>query len=271
MFFLQARIGRKYIVQRLSGYSQVKVLFLKCSPCQAYVDLNFFNPPWALIPIIPFAILPEQLGHALLGAFTLFSFAYVALQYDAKLLTLIFFLSMPLTLYNAVQLNVDWLMAWGLLLPPQLGLFFVLVKPQLGVFLAFYWFIEALKSGGAKHVFKVFAPVSIAFLLSFALFGNYFQRATVVFNESDKTFWPASIPVGLAILIISFRTKKAELSLSASLLLSPYIQPYSIPLAIFGLLPDQLMTNVFLFGLWFMVLDPNRGYIFERLIEPFVR
>ena len=39
---------------------------------------GYFNPPWALIPLIPFAILPEAVGRALLATTTLLVYIYVA-------------------------------------------------------------------------------------------------------------------------------------------------------------------------------------------------
>ncbi len=118
-----------------------------------YDGINFFNPPWALIPLIPIAILPEKLGNAILGTITLFSFGYTAFKLGAKPLTIFFFLTSPITLYNLIQVNVDWLIPWGLLLPPQIGLFFILIKPQLGAFLALYWFYDSWKKGGIRLVF----------------------------------------------------------------------------------------------------------------------
>jgi len=234
-----------------------------------YIGINFFNPPWALIPLIPFAVLPEKLGNALLCSITFLSFAYIAIKFGAKPITLILFLTLPLTLYNIIQVNVDWLVAWGFLFPPQIGLFFILMKPQLGIFLAIYWFVDSWKLGGIKTVLIVFCPVIVAFLLSFILFGNYFQTATVVFEEANKTFWPASISVGLVIMVLAFRLKKSKLTISAAPLLTPYVQPYSLPLAIFGLLPDQPLTITLILGLWFIFLDPSRLYIIQRLFELF--
>jgi hypothetical protein len=237
-----------------------------------YVGLNFFNPPWALLPLLPMAVLPERLGNAFLGSITIISFGYIAIKMGAKPITLALFLTLPLTLYNVIQVNIDWLVAWGFLLPPQIGLFFILLKPQMGVFLAFYWFIDCWKTGGIKLVIKVFSPVAVSFLLSFIFYGNYFQKGTVIFEgQYNTTLWPTSISIGLVILFLAFRLKKPGLAISSAPLLSPYVQPYSIPLAIFGLLPDQPITIILIIGLWFVFLDPGHLYVLQQLVGTFIK
>lgn len=236
-----------------------------------YVGLNYFNPPWALIPLIPLAILPIRVGNAILGAITLFSFFYIALRLGAKVVTLLFLFTLPFTLYNVIQVNVDWLVVWGFILPPQIGLFFILLKPQLGIFLAFYWLIDSWKQGGVKLVIKTFSPVMISFLLSFLFYGNYLEKGRVAFHDATLTFWPASISIGLVIMVLAFRWKKPGLAIFVAPLLSPYVQPYSLPLAVYGLLPDQSLTVTFILGLWFIFINPSRQYVIQRLLEPFTQ
>lgn len=230
---------------------------------------NFFNPPWALLPLLPLAILPIRLGNAILGTLTLFSYAFVGYKFGAKPIILLLFLSLPLTLYAIIQVNVDWLMALGFIMPPQIGLFFILVKPQLGWALAFYWLIDIWTTAGLTKTIKVFAPVTVTFLLSFLIFGNYWDSAGVVFNEPNKSFWPVSIPVGMVVLFLAFRLKHPGLAIASSPLLSPYVQPYSLPLAILGLMGDWGVATLLIVGLWFIFLDPSRSYIFQRLLAVF--
>ena len=44
----------------------------------------FFNAPWALLPLIPLALLPVQIGRALLAIITMVSFGYVAHRLGGK-------------------------------------------------------------------------------------------------------------------------------------------------------------------------------------------
>ncbi|NMB55475.1 MAG: hypothetical protein GYA15_12305 [Leptolinea sp.] len=110
-----------------------------------YTVEKFFNPPWALLPIIPFAVLPERLGNALWAATSIATLGFVFKKLGASWLLTLAFLLLPFTLYNMVQVNIDWIVALGFLLSPRWALFLILLKPQIGGLLAIYWGIEAWK------------------------------------------------------------------------------------------------------------------------------
>jgi len=56
-------------------------------------------------------------------------------------------------------------------LPPVVGLFFIAVKPQVGIAVAIFWFVEAARRGGGREVVKVFAPIAVALAAPLAVFG----------------------------------------------------------------------------------------------------
>jgi hypothetical protein len=209
------------------------------------------TPPWLLIPLIPLALLPEKLGSALLCSIGLAAFSTLGIKMGAKPITLAFIiLSYPvsLCLYRG---QIDWLPLLGFLLPPQYGLFLVTAKPQLGVAIAIFWLVEAWRKGGLRQAVKVFAPVCLAYLLSFVIYG--FWPLENSFNIQDPlqvSLWPYSIPIGLAFLFLAIRSRKANLSMAASPFLSPYVQAYSWSGALFGLLPYQAVTIVAVIGVW---------------------
>lgn len=215
-----------------------------------YSVVDFYNPPWALLPIIPFALLPERVGWALYAAFSLFAYGFSARRLGASWLLTLAFLLLPHTLYNLIQVNVDWMIGLGILLPPEIGLFFVLVKPQTGGFLALYWLIEAWQRGKSREVLRVFGPVLAAFLLSGLLFGPWMSRSVGLVMPEDKHFWPVSIPIGLMLLYLAFRDRRKGLCLSCAPLLAPYTQFYSWPVALLGLLPSKLWMFVMVATLW---------------------
>lgn len=219
-----------------------------------YTIFGFLNPPWALIPLIPLAILPVKLGSALMSSITFLVYGFVAIKFGAKPLTLALFLFLPYTLYNLVQVNIDWLVMLGFLMPPQFGLFFVLLKPHIGGFVALFWLIESWRIGKIRKIVKVFSPVMIAFLLSFIVYGNYITQLERQFLQENKNFWPMSIPVGLALLVYSIRKHRMGPSITAGPLLSPYTQSYSWPIALLGILPYQWETAAAAVGLWIVWL-----------------
>jgi len=226
---------------------------------------GFYNPPWGLIPLIPFYLLPERLGWALLATTTFFVYGFVAHKMGAKWYLIALMLLLPHTLYSGLQVNVDWLVAIGFILPPKYGLFLILLKPQLGFPLALFWFIEEFRVGGIRQVFKTFLPVSVAFGLSFLIYGLYLTSSSELIMLDGASLWPYSIPLGIALFIQSIKSRERNLSILAAPFLSPYIQPYSLSFALLGLLPGQLWTMTGVASLWLY----RSGWMIQILIGPF--
>lgn len=120
-----------------------------------YSNSSFFNPVWALLPLIPAALLPEALGHALIGAVSLVSFALVAYRVSGKAWLAAAFLLAPPVFYHAYQINLDFLVALGFLMPPQIGLFFIVIKPQIGVGVGVFWLVETWRAGRARRAARL--------------------------------------------------------------------------------------------------------------------
>ncbi len=236
-----------------------------------YQIQHFYNPPWALLPIIPFVLLPERIGNALYSAFSLFSLGFVLNKLNVRWYLVIAYFLLPQTLYTALQVNIDWLVAIGFLLPAQFGLFFVLLKPQIGVFLAIYWFVEALKNGGVKKVVKIFSPVAVTFLLSFLIFGIYFTKSRSMVFENGKTMWPFSLPFGMVMLITAIKHKDKGLAMFSSPLLSPYFQPYSFPIILIGILNNPFLASTAMAGLLLISFDTSQQFMLSRLISIFIQ
>ena len=59
----------------------------------------------------------------------------------------------------------------GLLLPPQVGVFFVLIKPHVGVGVFVFWVVQAWHKKGASGVLALVWPVAV--LLSMLVYGPW--------------------------------------------------------------------------------------------------
>jgi hypothetical protein len=204
--------------------------------------------------LIPFALLPENVGRVLLLFCGLASFAYIAHRLGAKPLAIIFLLISPVVMHMLLNGNIDWLASFGFILPPQIGLFFIAIKPQIGIAVAPFWLVEAWRQGGWKQVLATFTPFTIVLLLSFAIFGLWplgaVEVTRVYFNAS---LWPLSIPVGLALFVTAVRKRKIEYAMAASPCLSPYALFYSwtgVLLAIIASVPETIAAVI---GLWILV------------------
>ena len=236
------RYFRPAILEMISGQSP-------------YTIQGYFNPPWTLIPLLPLLLLPEKLACALLTVIGIMVFALIGYKFHAKPLALAAFLLSPYVLYGAFSTNIDWLAAFGLLLPPEIGLFFVLTKPQIGAAVAIYWLFETWKSGGWRNIIRVFSPVMIAFLISFLVYGFWPSNAIWrVDHGTNMSLWPTSIPIGLVVLSLAIRKKEKRFAISASPFLSPYISPHSWATALIGLLPMQTEMILAVIGSWIVYI-----------------
>ncbi len=216
---------------------------------------GFYHAPWSLIPLIPLALLPEPIGRAFLILISLTSYTYVAYRLGAKPIAIVFLLISPPVLHLVMNGNLDWMAAIGFILPPQLGLFFIAIKPQMGIAVALFWFIEAWRRDGWKQVVKTFAPFTVILLLSFVLFGLWpFRAARATGFWWNASLWPISIPVGLALFVTSIRKGKIEYAMAASPCLSPYVLLHSWIGAVLAIVTSVPETIAVVIGLWIVVI-----------------
>jgi hypothetical protein len=215
---------------------------------------GYFNPPWAVLPLIPLAILPEPVGRILLVIVSLASFAYVARRLGASKVATVALLVSPVVMHEVLNGNIDWLAVIGLVLPTWLGLFFVVIKPQIGIAVVAYWAYASWKSGGVKELLKTFAPVVVAYGLSILIFGPWPLRATrEVGLWWNASLWPVSIPVGLALLAAAIHRGSLRFAMAASPCLSPYVLFHSWVIALMAIITSTPETVVAVVGLWILV------------------
>lgn len=221
-----------------------------------YGTFYLAHAPWGLILLIPLALLPEAVGRVMLIFCGLVSYAYVARRLGAKPTAIIFLLLSPVVMHVLLNGNLDWLAVLGFVLPPQFGLFFISIKPQIGIAVAPFWLVKAWREGGWKQVAEVFAPFTIVLLLSFIPFGLWpleTVRVKVTQVFYNASLWPLSIPVGLALFVTSIRKRRIEYAMAASPCLSPYVLFYSwgtVLLAIISSVPETIAAVI---GLWVLV------------------
>lgn len=215
-----------------------------------YQIKSYLNPPWVLIPLIPLAFLPVKIGAAILAVINLCSFLYAAIRLGAKPPAAIAILLSHPILFAAWYGQIDGILTIGLSLPPQIGLFFVLSKPQIGLMIALFWLIEAWRNGRTKEVFRIFAPVSLAFIVSFLFFGFWPTQSVNPNYEASISLFPQSIPIGLALFVYALQKRKAGPAISSSPFLSPYLGPHGWSTALMGMIPNTWIVIVGVIGIW---------------------
>jgi hypothetical protein len=220
-----------------------------------YGNIYVIHAPWGLLMLTPLVLLPEAVGRVLLIFCALGAYSFIAHRLGAKPLAIVFLLISPTVMHLLLNGNLDWLASLGFILPPQIGLFFISIKPQIGIAVAPFWLIEAWRQGGWKQVLRTFAPFTLVLLLSFVIYGPWPLGAVEATGVVwwNASLWPMSIPVGLALLVSAVRKRKIEYAMAASPCLSPYVLFYSwtgVLLAIIASVPETIAAVV---GLWILV------------------
>jgi hypothetical protein len=227
------------------------------SPYEASPQTPYSGAPWGLLPLIPLALLPENVGRAVLLLLSIVAFAFAAQHLGATRITLVAFLLSPPVLHCLLNANLDWMPILGFVLPPQLGLFLIAVKPQMGSIVALYWFVEAWRNKGWREVIRIFGPVMVALGLSFFIYGFWPLNALQVFDDSrawNASLWPMSIPVGLGLLWAALRKREIRYAMVAAPCLSPYVlfHSWAGALASILFLPGETLAVVS--GLWILII-----------------
>jgi hypothetical protein len=219
-----------------------------------YTIDGYNNPPWTIIFILPVAILPENIGRAIGLLIGLASFTYTAYRLGAKPIGIIFLLLSPPVLHCMLNGSIDWLVAVGFVLPPWIGLFLITIKPQMGVGVVVFWLVEAWRKDRWREVVRIFGPISVFTVLSIIIFGFWPSRFSSHLGEWwNASLWPASIPVGLSLLVTAFRKRRMEYAMGASPCLSPYVLLHSWVGALLAMVTSLPETVGAVVGLWIVV------------------
>jgi hypothetical protein len=200
-----------------------------------YTVDGFFNPPWTLIPFIPFSFLPVRISNLLLVDIGLLCYLFILYRLKVRPIAALIFLLFPTTLVGLHTVNIEWLVMLGFVLPPPVGLFFVLMKPQVGIAIALYWLVV-----NPKRI-KTFLPVTLAFLISLAVYSDWLPRLVIrgtktgYYGTFDIGFFPYLVPLGLALLVVAIRKHKEAFAFMASPFFAPYVGANSYSIVVLGL------------------------------------
>ncbi|MFZ3078832.1 MAG: hypothetical protein WA109_04025 [Bellilinea sp.] len=225
-------------------------------------EINYFiNPPWVLIPFLPLLLVPEAVGRAIVTLYALIALAYLTYRLGAKPIASLLFLLSPPVIQMIQDGSIDWLAALGFIFPPQIGLFFVVVKPQVGIAVVIFWLVQSWRKGRLREIIRVFAPISLVTIISLGVFGFW----PLGINNALKwgvtaSLWPLSIPIGLVLIVGAIRKQKIKYAMASSPFLSPYVILHSWIgplLAIVSSVPETVAAVV---GLWIVVAIRWAGY-----------
>ena len=213
---------------------------------------TFRNAPWTILVLFPFSLFSENVGGILFFMASLAGYAWVAYRLKARPMAFVLFLFSPPVIYGLRMLNVDVLVLIGFVLPAPIGLFFVLIKPQMGIVMGLYWLAEAWREGGVNKVFRVFTPVTVSLALSFIILGNWIvgRQSDLLGSFWNASLWPWALPIGLVLAALSVRDRRKDYGMAASPFLSPYLAYHSWVSVLVGLLQHEFILAVAVIGMW---------------------
>ena len=229
-----------------------------------YPETGFVHPPWALIPLFPLALLPERLGSSINSVLTITVLFLVAYKLGARPVALFLFVSTPQLIFSAMNSNIDWLVGLGLLMPPWLGMPFVLIKPQVGAAIAIYWIIEAWRNDGWKAAVKISALTICLALLSVLMFGRNLMGYKILLTYRrvwDFNIFPWGLPIGFALMYWALKKRIQGFALLAGPFITSYIGFYSLPVSILGALPDNRLFLMLVAALWLLRIIKGMPHI----------
>jgi hypothetical protein len=217
-----------------------------------YENHWFYNPPWALIPLIPLALLPEAIGRGLLFSISLIILFYVLRKRGASRISLLAFLLSPPGIGLVYGGNIDAIAMLGFILPPPIAIFFLAIKPQVGIGLMIYWFVTYLIERDYRQIVRVFGPLSVAILISILAFPRWIDEGNHL--AANSSLWPWSLVLGLVALAHAINRRRSGYAIAAGPALSPYLsfQTWSTPLV--ALAPHSLEMVAASIGLWLLVV-----------------
>ena len=200
---------------------------------------GFVNPPWTLLILAPLKIIPQDMAIFLQIAAYFVLIAMLIRKFGGGVLCALIVFTAPLAPDAVINLNIDWIVVLGLLIPRAWSAPFLLTKPQnaLGYVLSFdlrtlvYWSIGA----------------GIVVLFSFVIWGWWIPDWLTQLEVSPVTWLinlapraligdvPA-IALGSLLVLVTLWRRDPILGIFSGLFFVPYIASYSL------LMPFALLT-----------------------------
>ncbi|MDX2140931.1 MAG: hypothetical protein SF123_22800 [Chloroflexota bacterium] len=249
-----------------------------------YAIGGYFNPPWAAVLLAPFSLLPLEISTLLQLMLYFVLITLLIHKYQGGRVAVIIAFTSFVAFNSALELNVEWMVCLGLLLPVRWSIPLLLIKPQT----ALGYYIggkprEVLSAGVFSVVFLLFSfvlwhnwlPEMIVRLQSgtLAVGHNAAPMAVIGASLAIATGLPAatvgapfSIAIGLYLAWRALKRKDTALAILAWAFFMPYLALYGLLLhlallaarapraaliislaiwAIFGsLLGNHLLTNL---------------------------
>jgi hypothetical protein len=205
-----------------------------------------YNLPWLYIILHPFTWLDPRLGVGLLMVISLLIVgAYVGSPKKAVVVAC----SAPLIVMVTLG-QIDALILLGLMIPSEIGLLWLLMKPQ-GVFLA------AVRRVNFRSVTILMLVVGLSVIVWGFWWLDLFRIRSLFQSNHNASFFPYMILFGIPPLYLGLKRKSDALLCLASLCLSPYFMITSMLPAVAAIVRESDDKRV-----WFVTVLGSWVYFF---------
>lgn len=190
----------------------------------------FANPPWTAALLAPLGLLPLPVATLIQTCLYLALVAAVILKFGGSLKTVLIALCSFVALDSVIELNVDWLVALGLLVPATWSGPLLLVKPQTA---PGYWLSlrrqQLIRSGAVLLV-----VLAVSLLLwpgwPFQMRDAAAQLTVRAYNLAPLALLPVSLSLLIGVVLAWFAVRRHDpiVGILAGLFFVPYIAFYSL-------------------------------------------
>jgi hypothetical protein len=219
-------------------------------PWDAYQSgSGFFNPPWIMVPMAAFTILPIRAAY---GVFTLLGCAGYMTAFrrmGADWLDTMLLMASPWTFYGLLVGNIDWIVLLGCTLTPEAGVWLALLKPQLSALVYTDWLFRGIDQSWWRY-FSISGPVCIALAASWAL--HLWQPVGRLPWSWD--IFPWGVPIGLLFGYLGLRRHDGRLALAAMPLISTYVAMHSWGVVLLPVIGRRWLLLAGLVTSWVIVI-----------------
>jgi len=222
--------------------------------------------PWTALPLIPFGLLPAALAVLLQMILYFVLLAALIYRFEGGLAAALIVLTSAIAFDTALEINLEWMVVIGLLLPPVWSGPLLLVKPQaaLGAWLGYAprdWLRGGLLVLAVAAAALLIWPGWVEGMIEdiqVNTLGDWGARINIAFSNLMPR--PLSWAIGAALAILALRRRDPVIGVFAWQFVVPYATFYGIMPA-FALFAARwpklaLVASVTLWALYGSVLIP---------------
>ncbi len=212
-----------------------RITFLRGYPTEyllrPYDIPGYFNAPWGVLPLLPFnAVNSLDIGVLLQLVVYFCLLATVVYKAGGKLDSLLIALTSPLAIDSALELNIDWIVCVGLVVPPMWSGPFLAVKPQT----AFGYVFSFTRDQWVRAIIVGLVVILISLLVWGFWIPDLLESTRDAGVGENVNLAPMSIitpflsiPFGLWLLYRGIRRRDIVYCVVSGVFLTPYIAGYS--------------------------------------------